>query len=76
MIVDIVYEAVQRLMGKFSAGGYLSDTDFNTFATTAQSDKLEYELNTSQSTYNLETVSNFKKVVWLFLYWRSTSCSV
>lgn len=60
MIVDPVYETVQRLMGKHSAGGYLSDTDFNKFANLSQNQKLEFELDTSQSTYNLETTSDFK----------------
>jgi hypothetical protein len=65
MIVDKVYILTQQMLDKFSAGGYLPDTEFNNYATMAQNQKLEFDLGQKLTTFNAESLSNFKVNEWL-----------
>jgi hypothetical protein len=61
MIIDTVYEMVQKLMAKYTAGGYLSPVDFNSFAELSQNEKLENDLSQkAATTFNTESLSNFQ----------------
>jgi hypothetical protein len=61
MIINTVYELVQQLMAKFSAGGYMPNKDFDNYSNLTQQQKLEFDLKVKdRGTYNSENLSLFK----------------